>query len=301
MNSVIIPFPNGTNFKFFMENNVDGFIIGIKGFSENFNHYINKSDLENICKMLKEKNKKVYIMLNKMYFNNEINELESLLDYISKIDIDAVIFSDMAILNIVRDKKLVINLIWGSKLTTNINTIKFLEKRGVNGFILSSEITIDEQIDISSNCKSICGIKLFGFNNMATSSRKLISNYFKYANIDKKTNKKYYIKEKNSDEYYPIIQSDNTNFFSSKILNGILEYQKILNKKINNIFIILDDYMIPESTFYNVIEAFTALKNFSSDSEFAYKLKEVVDSNNFNNTYDGFLNKKTIFKVKINE
>ena len=52
---------------------------------------------------------------------------------------------------------------------------------------------------------------------------------------------------------------------------------------------------------YNVLEAFIALKNHPNDEEFAHKLKEVVDANNYNNTYNGFLNKKTIFKVKNNE
>ena len=44
-----------------------------------------------------------------------------------------------------------------------------------------------------------------------------------------------------------------------------------------------------------------ALKNAPNDDEFAEKLKKVVDANNYNNTYNGFLNKKTIFKVKNNE
>ena len=71
-------------------------------------------------------------------------------------------------------------------------------------------------------------------------------------------------------------------------------------EKINS-FIILDDHLIPENLFYNVLEAFIALKNHPNDEEFAHKLKEVVDANNYNNTYNGFLNKKTIFKVKNNE
>ena len=43
------------------------------------------------------------------------------------------------------------------------------------------------------------------------------------------------------------------------------------------------------------------LEDGMSADEFAEKLKEVVDANNYNNTYNGFLNKKTIFKVKNNE
>ena len=57
MNNIVIPFPDKNNFKFFMENNIDGFIIGIEGYSETFNHLVKMSELTDICKMLKEKDK----------------------------------------------------------------------------------------------------------------------------------------------------------------------------------------------------------------------------------------------------
>ena len=175
MNNILIPFPDKNNFKFFMENNIDGFIIGIEGYSETFNHLVKMSELNDICKMLKEKDKKIYIMLNKVYFNKQMDELKKVVRSIEKLDINALIFSDMSVLNIVREENLNINLVWYSKLTTNSSTIKFLEKRGVSGFIISPEITLDEQIEISKKVNSPCSIKLFGYNIMATSSRKLIT------------------------------------------------------------------------------------------------------------------------------
>lgn len=300
MNSIIIPFPDKKNFSFFMENNIDGFIVGIDKFSENFNHLVKKSELEKVCKMINDNNKKIYIMLNKVYYNSQMKELKNLLVKISKLNITSIIFSDMAVLNIVRENNINVKLTWYSKLTTNSSTMKFLEKRGVSGFVISPEITLDEQIEISKKVSSPCSIKLFGHNIMATSSRSLISNYFKYANIDKSPNKKYFMKDKSTNKYYPIVQRENTNFFSSEILNGMLEYKRLINENINA-FVILDDYLISEANFYNVIEAFIALKNFPDDLEFAKKLKEVVDVNNYGNTYNGFLNKKTIYKVKNNE
>lgn len=300
MNNIMIPFPNKDNFNFFMQNEIDGFIIGIKGFSENFNHLVKKTELKYICDMLNEKKKKIYIMLNKLYFNDEVKELKKLIKFISKFKINGLIFADLAILNIVNEEKIDIKLIWQSKLATNSSTMKFLEKRGVSGFIISPEITLDEQIEISKKINSVCAIKLFGYNIVAISSRHLLTNYFEYCNMDRSTNKKYYFKEKNSSDFYQIIENGNTTILSGKVLNGLLEYKRLINEKINS-FIILDDHLIPENLFYNVLEAFIALKNHPNDEEFAHKLKEVVDANNYNNTYNGFLNKKTIFKVKNNE
>ena len=133
---------------------------------------------------------------------------------------------------------------------------------------------------------------------MATSSRSLITNYFKYTKKEK-TSDKYFIKEKKSDELYPVVEKENTNFFTSKILNGITYFPKIIDNKNLN-FVFLDDYMINEKKFYNIIEAFIALTKASNDTEFVHKLSMVVDSN-ANSTDTLFLNKKTIFKVKNNE
>ena len=88
MNNILIPFPDKNNFKFFMENNIDGFIIGIEGYSETFNHLVKMSELNDICKMLKEKDKKIYIMLNKVYFNEQMEELKKVVRSIEKLDIN---------------------------------------------------------------------------------------------------------------------------------------------------------------------------------------------------------------------
>ena len=300
MNKILVPYPSKINRKFYSENEIDGFIIGIKDYSENFNSYVTESNLKSTIEKLNDKNIKAYIMLNKVYFNEDIDGLIKLLKKIDKLNVEAVIFSDIAIFNIVRENNLDIKLIISNKMITNSRSINFYEKRGLYGYIPTPQITIDEIIDITKNTTSLAYIKLFGYTNMATSSRSLITNYLKYIKSDKDPSKKYYMHEKISDEYYPVIEDGNTNFFSSKIMNGLLEYKKLINNNID-CAIILDDYLIEENAFYNVIEAFVALKNHPDDIEFAEKLKQVIDTNLFNNTDNGFLNKKTIFKVKNNE
>ena len=300
MNKILVPYPSKINRKFYSENEIDGFIIGIKDYSENFNSYVTESNLKSTIEKLNDKNIKAYIMLNKVYFNEDIDGLIKLLKKIDKLNVEAVIFSDIAIFNIARENNLDIKLIISNKMITNSRSINFYEKRGLYGYIPTPQITIDEIIDITKNTTSLAYIKLFGYTNMATSSRSLITNYLKYIKSDKDPSKKYYMHEKISDEYYPVIEDGNTNFFSSKIMNGLLEYKKLINNNID-CAIILDDYLIEENAFYNVIEAFVALKNHPDDIEFAEKLKQVIDTNLFNNTDNGFLNKKTIFKVKNNE
>ena len=153
MNNIIVTYPNNENFKFYNENNIDGFIIGIEGFSENFNYYLKESSLKNTIKKIISNNQKAYIALNKVIFNEQIPELVKLLKKLNTLEIEAVIFSDIAIFNIVKEYNLDINLIWNSKMTTNSKSINFFEKRGLYGFIPTSQITLDEYIDITKSAR----------------------------------------------------------------------------------------------------------------------------------------------------
>ena len=83
-----------------------------------------------------------------MITEDKLKDYTRLLKKISKLDIEAVIFSDFAVFNIVKEKKLDINLIWHSKMITNSKTINFLNKRGLYGYIVTPQITIDEFIEL---------------------------------------------------------------------------------------------------------------------------------------------------------
>ena len=79
-------------------------------------------------------------------------------------------------------------------------------------------------------------------------------------------------------------------FFSSKVLNAIEYFPSLIKGNID--FIILDDYLIDSNSFYNVIEAFTALRRNPDDNNFINQLKKVVEVNTNAETFLGFLIKK---------
>lgn len=295
MTKVYVPLPSIKYIDFYLEHNINGFFLGIENLSINFNNYLKEDRLENVIFELKKRDKEVYVSLNKLYYEKDIKKITSFLKKIEKYNIDGVIFCDVSIYNIVKENNLNINLIWDSfHLGTNYETVNFWNKRGVKKAILSSEITLKEIIDINNNTSSAIGIILYGYLNMVTSSRSLLTNYFKYTSKEK-NEEKYFIDI--NDLKYPIKEENGeTNIFSSKVLNGIKYFPKIIENNID--FIILNDYMIEPNRFYNVVEAFMALKNAPDDKEFVKKLEKVVDVNTYDKTYTGFLNKKTIYKVK---
>ena len=63
-------------------------------------------------------------------------------------------------------------------------------------------------------------------------------------------------------------------------------------------FVILDDYMLNENNFYNIIEAFSSLRKAYDDKSFVENLEKVVDSNTYYDTFYGFYEKPTVYKVE---
>ncbi len=296
MTEIYVPLPSKEGIDLYLGQSFDGFIVGIDGFSSNFNHYYKLEDLTEIIDISKEFNKKIYIALNRLYYNNEIEDLKAFIKELIKYDITGIGYTDNGLLNILNDIKYDKDILWLSNhLGTNSKTVNFLSKRNVDLTLLSTEITYDEIINIKKNTNMKIGAYLYGFLNMATSSRKLLTNYFEY--IDKeKNNKEYVMKDKVKDKEYRLVEERDTNFFTNSVLNGIKFLPGLIENGID--FIYLDDYMLDENKFYNVIEAFSSLRNAYDDKFYVESLEKVVEANTDYDTFYGFLDKKTVVKVK---
>ena len=296
MSKIYVPLPSKENIPLYLEQIFDGFVIGLEGFSTNFNNLVKLCDIKDIINDLKKYDKKIFISFDRLYYNSEISEVKDALIYLNDIKVDGISFTDIGVLNILREIEFKGNILWDSNhLGTNSDTINFLEKRGVNYSLLSTEISKDEIINIKNKTNINIGVKLYGFLNMATSSRKLLSNYFLYTNKEKDNNK-YVIKDKIKDNDYIVVEEKNTNFYTGKVLNGIKFFPELIKNNID--FIFLDDYMIDERKFYNIIEAFSSLRNAYDDKDFVSKLEEVVNVNTDYEVFNGFLDKETVYKVE---
>jgi len=259
---------------------VDGFIIGIKDMSVNANMYI--GDLS----ILKGINKDIFIMLNKNMHNGDLDKLKEILIELNNYNIKGVIYYDVAVLNIYRNLTLNYDLVWAQEhLTTNYSTINYWNKFGVNYTYLSSDITEEEIIEISKNTKSKLMVNLFGYLPMFVSKRHIVKNYLEYFKLNDNSNVNYIYKENKT---YPIIDNNiGTSVYSNNILNGI---KTSLNIDVD--YIVLNCFGIEIDKFISVIEMF---KSVNKDNITLYEEKI---NNMFDNIDNGFLNTKTIYRVK---
>lgn len=272
----LITLPN--NYSNTLLEKIDGVILGVNNLSIGFSNYETKETIIDKIREIKSAKKEVFISLNKNMYNSDLEYLKEIILFISKEDIDGIIYYDISVYKIISESKINIPLYWYQEhLTTNYMTCNFWKKRGVTGTFLSSDITIDEVLDISKNTNMKYIIKLYGYVRMMASSRFLITNYLKHINYDKK-HLNYEIYENISKKKYPIIEDTNgTITLTDKPINGI-KYLDLLDK--NDIdYVFLDSLNIPN--FEDIVDAF-------NNRDISY----------FNEIEEYFLSKKTIYKVK---
>ena len=265
---------------------VDGFIIGIKDMCVNTNFCIDIAELDLLNKL---KDKDIFISLNKNMHNKDLETVKEILIKLNNYNIKGVLYYDVGVLNIYNKLDLNYDLVWSQEhLTTNYNTINYWNKMGAKYTYISSDITEEEIIKITEKSKSKLMVTLFGYLPMFVSKRHIVKNYLEYFKIDDESSVNYMEKE---DKIYPIIDNKvGTQVYSNNILNGI---KSSLN--INVDYIILNSFGIELDKFISVIEMFKTVNNDNVE-EYNKKI-----NNMFTNVDYGFLNTKTIYRVKKND
>ncbi len=269
----------GNNFLEYLDNGLDGMILPLESFSVDYFKYYSISDIK---EYRKNTDKLLYVVINKMIFNNELDSLFKVLKELENIKVDGVFFYDLAVLNLVRENNLSINLIYnGTHMVTNSDTINLYYDLGVKGAYLSNEITKNEVLNIRSNTKSDLFILLLGNPVVAMSRRSLLTSYF--ANKNKSKSDLITIKEPKSGQEFLVKEDNNgTTFFYNRRLNLSNVYKELVDSGINYGIIEQGDYSSDE--YKELINAFA-----SFDKQ---KIDELAGHNR------GFLYRETIYKVK---
>lgn len=267
----------------------DGFILGLKDLSVNLPCYFTLDEIKNLVSLYSDK--EIFISVNKNMHNDDLDNLIFMLKELSKINISGIIFYDISIINFNKKLDLNLNLIWNQEhLVTNYNTINYWNENGVIGSYLSSELTLDEIIEIKKNVSCKIMMNIFGYIPMFTSKRTLVKNYLDKFNLKDDSRINYLEKENN---VYPVISENVTTVYSSKILNLIQELT-IFNE--NNIdYLIFNAFNIDDGVFKQIIEIYNDTNKSNSKENFN-KINMLLNYN----IDTGFLYKETVYKVKKN-
>lgn len=256
---------------------IGGFIVGIKNYSIFQNLKLSIDELKSI-----NVDKEIYVSLNKLIYNSELDDIKNILIELSKLNITGVLFEDISIYKLNRDLGLNLNLIWSSMhLPTNSNSCNYWNEKGCVGSLLSTELMVSDFINIKKNTGMVIMTYLYGYIPIFESSRTLVTNYLKHVNKESNSSI-YYAYEKMRNKYYPIYEEYGNTFITEEVLNGINAVNTLKEGNID--YIILNSLMHSEEEFDKVLDEYI----------------EAVNGKVFNkkDVFTGFLFKESIFKVK---
>ena len=267
---------------------VDSIAIGLRDLSVNFLE-LDLEQIEHILIDIHNQNKKLFVSLNKNMHNNDLENVRKALIKFEELRIDGIFYCDVGVLNIHRELKLQIPLVWSAEhLATNYNTINYWSKFNLSYVFLSNEITKEEVTVIKEHSKIPLIVQAFGYVPMYISKRHAIKNYLEHFKL-KTDSKDFYIYKE--EKKYPILErKDNTEIYSYFILNAIEEYGTM-----DVAYILLNGFKINIQLFLQLIDLFNNVNEKNKD-EFKNKIDQLFD-----NTDLGFIYKEAIYQVKKNE
>lgn len=266
---LIVSVNSREDIKRIVNKDIYGIMLYISKLSVNSSFYIDIDDIENID----FNDKKIYLVMNKIMHNSDLSLVRDVLNKIRDKDV-CIMFYDMAIYNIALEFDMLDKLvIFQDHLNASILSNKFYYDLGIMGSYITSDITLDELLEIKENSKMEVYFLGYGYSPIFYSRRYLVSNYLKYINNDSRGEYKII---SDTGIGYPIREEEyGTTIYTHEVIN-LINYMD----KLNNIdYIILNGNMIDSDLFDKV------LYNF-------------INGKNMDDTYLGFLNTKTVFKVK---
>ena len=181
MVELLAPARDLTCLKTAIDYGADGVYCGLKEFNmritaKNFS----REELKEGVKIAKDNNKRIYLCLNTVIYENDLRKLKDVLEFAVESEVDAIIVSDLGVMSLAKDYGLRIHASVQSNITNSL-TAKFYRKFAKR-IILSRELTLNQIKDIREKLKGeSIDLELEGFVHgalcVAISGRCFLSSY----------------------------------------------------------------------------------------------------------------------------
>ncbi len=186
---------------------------GLRAFADNFS----EQQLNEAAELVHAAGKKLYITVNSVLWNRDLQELEAYVRNLAEIGADAVIVSDPAVLETVRAAKIPITVHLSTQAnTTNYLSASFWHRQGIKRVVLSREVSLEDIRTIRENTPDTLELEAFvhGAMCVAHSGRCLLSSVMTGRSGNKGAcaqpcRWEYYLYEKGYDgQYFPVMEDE---------------------------------------------------------------------------------------------
>lgn len=235
---LLAPAGNMEKFKMALHYGADAVFLGGKLFnlragSNNFSD----EELEEAVEYAHTRGKKIYVTLNVIPHNPELEELPEYVKFLEKIKVDGVIVADLGVFQVVKEYSNLKISISTQASNTNWRSVKMWKDMGASRVVLAREISLENIAEIRKKVPDIeLEVFIHGAMCMAISGRCLLSNYMTGRDANRgdcaqACRWKYsLVEETRPGEHMPIYEDENgTYIFNSKDLCTIDIIDKILD------------------------------------------------------------------------
>ena len=264
-----------------------GLNFGLRAGADNFT----LEELQEGIRYAHNRDKKVYLTLNMIPHNEDLNKLPEYIEKLKTLDIDALIISDPGVFSMVRENWPEIEI----HISTQANNVNwasalFWKQQGAERIILARELSFAEIKEMAEKTEGKIELETFvhGAMCISYSGRCLLSNYF----VGRDANKgdcaqscrwKYHIvEEKRPGEYYPIEENDQGTFImNSRDLNLAEEVPKLIEAGLSSLKIegrmkSVHYAATVVNTYRQIIDQYYAdPENYEADPELLAELRKI--------------------------
>ncbi|NTU90147.1 MAG: U32 family peptidase [Actinobacteria bacterium] len=220
---------------------VGGDCFGLRKRADNFSN----DELSTAVRMVHEAGKKIFVTVNALMHNDDIAPLREYLALLGSIDVDAVILSDFATLQLAKEVAPDVAIHVSTQAScTNYMAANLWHELGAKRIVLARELSIEEICVVRENVPQDLELEVFvhGAMCMAYSGRCLISNYLTHrdanrGNCTQPCRWKYTLQEETRPGVYFPIEEDGRGAFlmSSKDLAMIEHLDELAKAGIDSI------------------------------------------------------------------
>jgi len=160
-----------------IDGGADAVYLGVKGLNmrESARNFTLR-DLNRITKIAHDSKVKVYLTLNTICFDDEINKIKKTLISAKKAKIDAIISWDLGVIKLAREQKLEVHLSTQASVSNSLSINEY-KKLGIKRFVLARECSLDQIKKIIRNTKADIEIFIHGAMCVAISGRCFMSHF----------------------------------------------------------------------------------------------------------------------------
>ena len=230
----------------------DSYLLVNKNFSSFHEYGLSNKDCINLVSKIHENKKKVYVLIDRVFFNDDLNKLKKFIKELEKYNCDGYYFSDLGVYELFKEKNWIDKLIYFSQtqIVSTMELDSFLSL-GIKTVFVSKDLPFKSLSNYQNNDK--VGIVCFGYKNLFYSRRKLLSSYNDEYGLKKYSSKSKYLIREQKRQQKNIIFEDRfgTYIFTDYIENHINEIEKFDSLGIKTI--LFDDNFVEEELIDKVI------------------------------------------------